>query len=386
MHALLDGIPLDQMNTSMTINATAAWLLALYIVTAEENGIGPDVLQGTTQNDIIKEYLSRGTYAFPPAPEPAADRGHGRLHGRARPEVEPDQHLLLPPAGGRGDPGAGDRLRALDRDRGARRGAGTRPAGAHGRGLRPDLLLRQRRRALRRGARQAARDGRAVGRARPRALRRRGPQAPPLPLRRAGQQPRPDGVPAREQRPADRARGARRHARPRRPRPRDPAPGLERGARPPAPVGPAVVAAHPAGARLRDRPARVPRHLRGLQGDGGPRRRAQGGRPRGDGARRRARRRRRRGRLHEGRAGGLPPRAAGPDRGRRAGAGRRQPLPGDRAVPADGRRRGRHPRGRRRRRAGGAGRARRVARAARRGRGRPPRWRSSPAWPPPTRT
>src|SRR6185436_14519367 len=68
MHALLDGIPLDKMNTSMTINATAAWLLALYIVTAEENGIGRDVLQGTTQNDIIKECLSRGTYAFPPAP------------------------------------------------------------------------------------------------------------------------------------------------------------------------------------------------------------------------------------------------------------------------------------------------------------------------------
>ncbi|MDP9294406.1 MAG: methylmalonyl-CoA mutase family protein, partial [Actinomycetota bacterium] len=68
MHALMDGIPLDRMNTSMTINATAAWLLALYVVTAEENGIEPRVLQGTTQNDIIKEYLSRGTYAFPPAP------------------------------------------------------------------------------------------------------------------------------------------------------------------------------------------------------------------------------------------------------------------------------------------------------------------------------
>jgi (2R)-ethylmalonyl-CoA mutase len=68
MHALLDGIPLDRMNTSMTINATAAWLLALYIVVAEENGIDPAVLQGTTQNDIIKEYLSRGTYAFPPGP------------------------------------------------------------------------------------------------------------------------------------------------------------------------------------------------------------------------------------------------------------------------------------------------------------------------------
>jgi (2R)-ethylmalonyl-CoA mutase len=68
MHALLDGIPLDAMNTSMTINATAAWLLGLYIAVAEENGIAPDRLQGTTQNDIIKEYLSRGTYAFPPAP------------------------------------------------------------------------------------------------------------------------------------------------------------------------------------------------------------------------------------------------------------------------------------------------------------------------------
>ncbi len=68
MHALMDGIPLDRMNTSMTINATAAWLLALYIVVAEENGIAADALAGTTQNDIIKEYLSRGTYAFPPGP------------------------------------------------------------------------------------------------------------------------------------------------------------------------------------------------------------------------------------------------------------------------------------------------------------------------------
>jgi ethylmalonyl-CoA mutase len=68
MTALLDGIPLDQMNTSMTINATAAWLLALYVVTAEEQGGDQELLQGTTQNDIIKEYLSRGTYAFPPDP------------------------------------------------------------------------------------------------------------------------------------------------------------------------------------------------------------------------------------------------------------------------------------------------------------------------------
>jgi (2R)-ethylmalonyl-CoA mutase len=68
MRTLLDGIPLDRMNTSMTINATAAWLLALYIVTAEEHEVPEEQLQGTTQNDILKEYLSRGTYAFPPAP------------------------------------------------------------------------------------------------------------------------------------------------------------------------------------------------------------------------------------------------------------------------------------------------------------------------------
>ncbi len=68
MRTLLDGIPLDRMNTSMTINATAAWLLALYAVAAEEQGVPEDKLQGTTQNDILKEYLSRGTYAFPPGP------------------------------------------------------------------------------------------------------------------------------------------------------------------------------------------------------------------------------------------------------------------------------------------------------------------------------
>ncbi len=66
MNILLDEIPLEQMNTSMTINATAAWLLGLYIANAEEQGVTPDTLRGTTQNDIIKEYLSRGTYIFPP--------------------------------------------------------------------------------------------------------------------------------------------------------------------------------------------------------------------------------------------------------------------------------------------------------------------------------
>ncbi len=68
MRSLFADIPLGEMNTSMTINATAMWLLALYEVAAEEQGADPSALAGTTQNDIIKEYLSRGTYAFPPGP------------------------------------------------------------------------------------------------------------------------------------------------------------------------------------------------------------------------------------------------------------------------------------------------------------------------------
>ena len=68
MRSLFEQIPLDQMNTSMTINATAPWLLALYIAVAEEQGANISALQGTVQNDIIKEYLSRGTYICPPQP------------------------------------------------------------------------------------------------------------------------------------------------------------------------------------------------------------------------------------------------------------------------------------------------------------------------------
>ena len=68
MRALFDNIPLEQMNTSMTINATAPWLLSLYIAVAEEQGADVSQLQGTVQNDLIKEYLSRGTYICPPAP------------------------------------------------------------------------------------------------------------------------------------------------------------------------------------------------------------------------------------------------------------------------------------------------------------------------------
>ena len=68
MHVLLDGIPLDKVSTSMTINSTASTLLAMYIVVAEERGIPRAKVSGTVQNDILKEYIARGTYIYPPVP------------------------------------------------------------------------------------------------------------------------------------------------------------------------------------------------------------------------------------------------------------------------------------------------------------------------------
>ena len=114
----------------MTINATAAWLLGLYVANAEEQGVATAELRGTTQNDIVKEYLSRGHLHLPARAEPPADRRHGRLLRRPRAAVEPDERLQLPPAGGGGDAGAGDRLRAGHRHRRARRGARLGPGRA----------------------------------------------------------------------------------------------------------------------------------------------------------------------------------------------------------------------------------------------------------------
>jgi len=68
MDRLLAGLPLDRISTSMTINATAAILLAYYVVVAERRGVPPAALRGTIQNDILKEYVARGTYIFPPRP------------------------------------------------------------------------------------------------------------------------------------------------------------------------------------------------------------------------------------------------------------------------------------------------------------------------------
>jgi methylmalonyl-CoA mutase N-terminal domain/subunit len=122
MRTLLSGIPLAEMNTSMTINAPAAWLLSLYIAAADETGAPRTSLTGTTQNDIIKEYLSRGTYVFPARPIHASDQGHDPVHDEGNAEMESDECLLLSPAGSGCDAGAGTRLRARHRDRDPRHG------------------------------------------------------------------------------------------------------------------------------------------------------------------------------------------------------------------------------------------------------------------------
>ena len=99
----------------MTINATAAWLLALYVALADEQGAPRAKLTGTVQNDILKEYLSRGTYVFPPAPSLRLIKDVIVYHHARDAEMEPDQCLLLPFAGSGRDAGAGARLCAGDR-------------------------------------------------------------------------------------------------------------------------------------------------------------------------------------------------------------------------------------------------------------------------------
>jgi ethylmalonyl-CoA mutase len=89
MRELFEALPLQQMNTSMTINATAAWLLALYAAVADEQGAPRPALSGTIQNDIIKEYLSRGTYVFPPEPSLRLTRDTIVWCGREMPKWNP---------------------------------------------------------------------------------------------------------------------------------------------------------------------------------------------------------------------------------------------------------------------------------------------------------
>ena len=269
------------MNTSMTINATAAWLLALYVAVAERHGVDPQHARGHD----AERHRSRSTCRAAPTCSrralAAADQRHDRLHRGRDPAVEPDQRLLATTCRRRARRRCrrsrtrlANAIAVLDAVRARARHAGRRVAAR----VRAHLVLPATRASA--SWRRSARCARWPSCGTSSALERYGVDrraAPPLPLRRAGEQPRPHRGAAREQRAPHRARGARRDALEEGALPRAPAARLERGARPAAALGPAVVAAHPADPRLRDRPARVRRHLRRLARDRGEDRRAEEG-------------------------------------------------------------------------------------------------------------
>ena len=292
MRTLFDGIPLAEANTSMTINAPAMWLLALYVAVADEQGAPRATLAGTTQNDIVKEYLSRGTYVFPPAPSLRLISDMIAWSVAEIPKWNPINicSYHLQEAGATPAQELAYALSTAIAVLDAVRDAGQLPPERF-----PDVVARisffvnaglrfveemckMRAFAVLWDAITAERYG------------VEDPRNAQAALRGAGQLAGPDRGAAGEQRAADRAGDAGGHALARRPGTRDPAPGVERGARPAAAMGPAMGAAHAAGARLRDRPARVRGPLRRLAGGGGQgrraRRRARG--PRSTGCRSRA--------------------------------------------------------------------------------------------------
>ena len=112
MKILFADIPLDKMTVSMTMNGAVLPVLAGYIVAAEEQGVAQDKLAGTIQNDILKEFMVRNTYIYPPEPEHADRRRHHRVHGAEHAALQLDLDQRLPHAGSRGDGGAGTGLHA----------------------------------------------------------------------------------------------------------------------------------------------------------------------------------------------------------------------------------------------------------------------------------
>ena len=117
MRTLFSGIPLDQMSVSMTMNGAVLPVLALYIVAAEEQGVPHEKLSGTIQNDILKEFMVRNTYIYPPGPEHAHHLRHLRLHVGGDAEVQLDLDQRLSHAGSRRDAGSRARLHAGRRRR-----------------------------------------------------------------------------------------------------------------------------------------------------------------------------------------------------------------------------------------------------------------------------
>ena len=245
MRALLADIPLGKMNTSMTINATAPWLMALYVAVAEEQGAARASLQGTTQNDIIKEYLSRGSYVFPPAPSLRLTKDLILFSARETPKWNPMNvcSYHLQEAGATPVQELSFALATAVAVLDMVRASGEVDEAAFARGRRAAFLLRQRRHALRHRTGEDARVRRTVGRDHPRALRRRRPRQAAISLWRAGQFAGAHRAAAGEQRLSHPHRNARRGAVAQRARQGGAIAGLERGARPAAPVRSAMVAA-----------------------------------------------------------------------------------------------------------------------------------------------
>ena len=343
MAALMDGIPLDEMNTSMTINATAAWLLALYIVTAEQEGVAEDQLQGTTQNDIIKEFLARGTYAFPPAPSmrliadmiaytvehvprwnPINICSYHLQEAGATPVQEiayamSNAIAVLDAARERVEP---ERMEQVFGRISFFVNAGVRFIEEHAK-LRAMSILWEQIGTERYGVQD------------PRHLRfRYGVQVNSLGLTEVQPENNVQRI-VLEALAVTLGRDAR-----------------ARAIQLPA-WNEALGLPRPWDQQWSLRIQQVLAYetdileygdiFEGSKVMDGARGGAARGSPRGDGRGGPARRRRRGGPVHEGGAGGLPPRAAAADRERRAGGGRPEPLRGDRGVPAHRRRRGRHP-------------------------------------------
>ena len=247
------------MNTSMTINATAAWLLGLYVAHAEDRGVDPGRLSGTTQNDIIKEYLSRGTFIFPPGPSLRLTVDTIAYTVRQAPKWNPinvcSYHLQ--------EAGAtptqeiayalATAIGVLD---GVLASGKIEPSELPAVVGRISFFVNSGVRFVEETCKM-----RAFTAMWDRICAERygveDPEAPALPLRGAGQLARTDRAAAREQRAPHRPRNARRHLVQAGPGPGPAAAGLERGAGPAPPLGPAVVAAHAADPGLRVRPARV---------------------------------------------------------------------------------------------------------------------------------
>ena len=126
MKILFDGIPLDKMSVSMTMNGAVLPIMAMYIVAAEEQGVAPDQLDGTLQNDILKEFMVRNTYIYPPTTIDADRRRHHRLHRRQHASLQLDFDLRLSHAGGRRDGRAGTGIYDCRRHRVRARGGNQR--------------------------------------------------------------------------------------------------------------------------------------------------------------------------------------------------------------------------------------------------------------------